>query len=204
MTDPTRFINYWGYLAIFFIVTFGNAGVPVPEETALGVAGYMVWRGQLWLPAVLVVGVVSAVVGDNLGYWVGRRFGRGALLRYARWVLGHPERLERMQAFIARRGPLAVFLARFVPGLRAMAGPLAGASGLPFAPFFAANVLGAVIYVPLAVAAGYAVGYGLGGYVERLRAMVGELERLVWAAALGIGILVVGWHVLQALRVRRR
>ena len=116
MPDLTQLLGHWGYVALFVVVVLGNVGVPLPEETVLAVAGYLVWRGDMRLPVVLVVGVVSAVAGDNLGYWVGRRFGRNALPRYARWVLGHPERLSTMEDFIERRGPFAVFVARFIPG----------------------------------------------------------------------------------------
>lgn len=110
MSDLHQFVGHWGYAAIFVVVVLGNVGLPVPEETILALAGYLVWRGKLRLSLVLVVGIVSAVVGDNIGYWLGRRYGQTALPRYARWVLGHPERLETMKAFVARRGPLAVFL----------------------------------------------------------------------------------------------
>lgn len=204
MSNLSELIGHWGYAAIFVIQMFGNAGVPAPEETVLGVAGYLVWRGQLKLPAVLAVAIAGAVLGDNLGYWLGRRFGREALLRYAHWVLGRRDRVERMQAFVVRRGALAVFLARFVPGVRTMAGPLAGASGVPFLSFLTANILGAAIWVPVGVGAGYAVGYGFGEYVERLRRTVGEVERLVLVLALLAVAALIAWHVAQALRARSR
>ena len=203
MTNLPNLIGLWGYPAIFLVVVLGNAGLPVPEETILGVAGYMVWKGRLSLSVVLVVGVVSAVVGDNIGYWVGRRWGQARMTRYAHWALGHPERLDSMRSFVARRGPLAVFLARFIPGVRFMAGPLAGSLGLRFAPFFAANVLGAVIYVPVAVGLGYAVGYGLGEYVERLRRVVGDVERALLIGVLLGALAVLGWRTLRTLRERK-
>ena len=146
--DPVDLIAHWGYLALFLLVVLGNIGLPVPEETILVLAGYMCWRGELHLLVVLVIGIVSAVGGDNIGYWVGHRYGRGSLERHASWLLGHPRRLTMMQDFVARRGVLAVFIARFVPGLRFMAGPLAGALGMPFPRFFGANMLGALTYVP--------------------------------------------------------
>src|SRR6266536_1245886 len=146
--NPEMAVSHWGYAAVFVLVILGNAGVPVPEETVLVVAGFLVWRGQMRLDLVLAVGIVSAVLGDNLGYWAGRRFGRGALVRHAHWILGHPERLGAMQRFVKRRGALAVFVARFVPGLRFTAGPLAGALGLGAWSFLAGNVLGAAVYVP--------------------------------------------------------
>jgi len=199
MTDLPQLIGHWGYAAIVVVVVLGNIGVPLPEETVLALAGYLVWRGDMRLSAVLVVGIVSAVAGDNLGYWLGRRYGRTALPRYARWVLGHPERLASMEGFVARRGPFAVFAARFIPGIRFMAGPLAGGLGMRSGAFFAANVLGAMVYVPVAVAAGYAIGYGLGEYVERLRWVVGQVERAVLAVALLGALALIGWRVVHAL-----
>jgi membrane protein DedA with SNARE-associated domain len=199
MSDLPGLIGHWGYAAIFVVVVLGNIGVPLPEETVLALAGYLVWRGDMRLSAVLVVGIVSAVAGDNLGYRLGRRYGRTALPRYARWVLGHPERLASMEDFVARRGAFAVFVARFIPGIRFMAGPLAGGLGMRAGTFFAANVLGAVVYVPVAVAAGYAIGYGLGEYVERLRWVMGQVERIVLAVALLGALGLIGWRVVHAL-----
>ena len=204
MSDLPELIGHWGYIAIFVVVILGNIGLPLPEETVLAVAGYLVWRGDLNLGAVLVVGVVSAVTGDNLGYWLGRRYGRKALPRYARWVLGHPERLQSMEAFIERRGPFAVFVARFIPGIRFMAGPMAGGLGLRFGPFFGANVLGALVYVPVAVAGGYLFGYGLGEYLERARRVVGQVEYLVLLVALLSAVGLIAWRVIQGVRHRGR
>ena len=202
MSDLPELIGHWGYIAIFVVVILGNVGLPLPEETVLAVAGYLVWRGELNLGAVLVVGVVSAVTGDNLGYWLGRRYGRKALPRYARWVLGHPERLQSMEAFVERRGPFAVFVARFIPGIRFMAGPLAGGLGLRFLPFLTANVLGALVYVPVAVAGGYVLGLGLGKYVEYARRFAGQVEYLVLFVALMSAVALIAWRVVQGLRQR--
>jgi membrane protein DedA with SNARE-associated domain len=202
VNDLHQFVGHWGYPAIFVVVILGNVGLPVPEETILALAGYLVWRGQLSMSLVLAVAIVSAVVGDNIGYWLGRRYGQTALPRYARWVLGHPERLERMKTFVARRGVVAVFVARFVPGVRFTAGPLAGALGLPFSSFLLANVAGAVLYVPVVVGAGYAVGYGFGSYVEHLRYVVGEVERIVLLVVLVGVLLFVALRIVHAVYPR--
>ena len=136
----TRFITDWGDLGIFLVVVLGNLGLPVPEETVLALAGYLVWSGRLQLVPVLLVGIGSAVAGDNLGYWLGRRYGRAPIERYARWLLT-PARVAAAEGFIRRYGALAVGAARFVGGTRFLAGPLAGAVGLPFRRFVTGNVL---------------------------------------------------------------
>ena len=204
MPDLSELIGHWGYPAIFLVVVLGNIGLPIPEETILALAGYLVWRGRLRLPAVLLIGIISAAAGDNLGYWLGRRYGRAAVERYGRRILLTPDRLESVWRFVTRHGPLGVFAARFIPGFRTMAGPLAGAAGLPVLSFVTANLLGAAIYVPYAVGIGYAVGYGLGDYVERLRRVVGEVEHVVLIAAAAGTVAILGWRALRTVRTRRR
>jgi membrane protein DedA with SNARE-associated domain len=178
--DPSHLFQHLGYAAILVIVLLGNAGVPAPEESVLVLGGYLAWHGRLHLPLVILVGVVSASLGDNLGFWAGRHYGRRAVARLPL----PPARLAQAQALIARHGARAVFAARFVPGLRTVAGPLAGAGGLSPLRFFAVNILGAICYVPWPVLVGYGVGYGLGGWIERLRRALGLKEDLALFAAI--------------------
>ena len=196
-------IAHWGYLAIFVFVLAGNIGVPVPENSVLWVAGFFVWKGRLSLPLVLLVGIGAAVVGDNLGYWLGRRYGQRVVDRYGRTVWLPPHRLERMRRFVQRYGPWAVFLARFVTGLRFMAGPLAGSLGLPPRAFFLANVLGALCYVPIMVGAGYAVGYGFRRYLRGVLLEENWLENVLLLGAVGLLLLVLAYHAVQHVRRRR-
>ena len=203
MPDLGHLIEHWGYLAIVVFVILGNLGVPVPEESILVLAGYLVWQGDLRLPLILLVGILSAIVGDNLGYWIGRRYGQEAIARYGRWVLLTPARLEATRRFVTRYGAFGVFAARFIVGLRFMAGPLAGSTGLPPLAFVAANVLGAVVYVPTMVAAGYGVAYGLGDYLKRFERIVGKVEHVVLIGAIIGTLAFLGWRALRAARDRR-
>jgi membrane protein DedA with SNARE-associated domain len=204
MPDLTELINHWGYLAIFLVVVLGNLGLFVSEETILALAGYLVWRRTLRLPLVLAVGVASAIVGDNMGYWIGRRYGQSYLERYGHWALGGPGRLESMRRVVTRYGAAGVFAARFIAGLRFLAGPLAGATGMRPARFVVANALGALVYVPVVVAAGYALGYGLGAYVERFRKDVGEVEHLVLILVVLGSLFVLGRRVLRVRSGQRK
>jgi len=198
MPELRQLIEHWGYLAICAAILLGNLRVPVPEESTLVLAGYFVRQGDLRFPTVLLVGIASAIVGDNLGYWIGRRYGQEALQRFGHWVLLTPERLEGTRRFVTRYGGLGVFSARFVTGLRFMAGPLAGSTGLRLLTFLAANTLGALIYVPAMVAAGYCAAYGLGVYLTRF----GRVERLILIGPAIGGVAFLGWRVLQATRAR--
>lgn len=145
----------------------------------------------------------SAVVGDNIGYWIGRRYGAPVVKRHARWALRRPERVAAARGFLARYGPLAVFAARFLVGLRFLGGPLAGAFGLRILPFAVANLLEAAVFVPFAVGIGYAVGYGLGDHLERVRhvAEQGGIILLAGAAIVMVFLLIEG--ALRMLMIGR-
>jgi membrane protein DedA with SNARE-associated domain len=192
----TLFVQHWGYAAVLASVLLGSIGLPVPEESILMMAGYLVWRGDLRLPLVVVIGIVGASLGDNLGYWVGRRYGASVLRRYAARSWLRPATLEASQRFLLTHGAPAIFVARFVPGLRFAAGPVSGIAGMPAASFFIANILGAICYVPIVVCIGYAIGRGAGPRLEHLRAAGVAIEHIVLLAA------IVGTLVALLIRAR--
>jgi len=194
--DLSGILEHWRYPAIFAAVILGNVGLPIPEETVLALGGFLAERRELHMPTVIAVGVFAAIVGDNIGYWLGRRYGREALERYGRYIWVRADRLERVSVFMARYGAFAVFAARFVAGARFLAGPVAGAMGMGPRTFIVANTLGALVYVPYAVGLGYAVSYGAGGVIERF---VGRAEPVVVAA---IALLTLAFIVRRLLRAR--
>lgn len=203
MPALTPLIEHWGYLAIFGFVILGNLGLPAPEESILILAGYLVRQGDLRLPLVLLVGILSAIAGDNLGYWIGRRYGQAAVARYGRWVRLTPTRLDAARRFVTRYGAFGVFAARFIAGIRFMAGPLAGSTGLPPLAFVTANSLGAALYVPTMVAAGYGVAYGLGDYLKRFERVMGRVEHVVLLGAIIGTVALLALRALRAGRGRR-
>jgi membrane-associated protein len=198
MPDLSELLAHWGYLGIFVVVILGNVGLPVPEESVLALAGYLVHEGQMRLPLTLAVGIFSAAAGDNVGYWIGRRLGRPAIDRYGARVGITHERMDAIARFVARYGAPGVFAARFIPGVRVMAGPLAGAGGLPALHFTAANFLGALLYVPYAVGIGYALAYGLGPWLHRAERVVGKLEHVA------LLLIALAALLLLARRLARR
>ena len=192
--DPASLVQHWGYAAVFAVVILGNVGLPVPEETVLLLAGFLVWDGQLSLFWVLVVGITAAVIGDGLGYWLGRRIGPRLFERYGPVVGITPDRLEKLKDFVRRRGAFGVFIARFFPGLRSAAGPMAGMLGVPFPIFAAANVAGAVIYVPLAVIVGYGFSQVLSTILVRFERSIAPLEHVFLFLIIVAPIVIVLWR----------
>jgi membrane protein DedA with SNARE-associated domain len=188
--DAGHLIEHWGYSAVFAAVILGNLGLPVPEEGILVLAGYLVWTRQLRLSSVLILGVLAAIIGDNVGYWFGRRYGQTTIQRYGHRILVTPAKLEKAKRFVTRFGSYGVFFARFVPGLRFMAGPLAGSLALPFPRFFMANSLGASAYVPICVATGYLLGPSINDTAKNMATLIGRVEHFALAVLVFVAILI--------------
>ncbi len=161
LLNPAHIVDWlanWGYLGIFICVFVGNLGIPVPEETVMLVAGFLAGRGILDLRVVYMVCVLSAVTGDCCGFLVGRHGGQRIVARLITRFATMRHRYERLQFFFHTHGSKAVFMARFIAGVRFMAGPMAGAAGMPFLRFLGWNLLGAIVWCTTVVTIGYLVG----------------------------------------------
>ena len=154
-------IEHYGYLVVFFGVMLESTGVPLPGETILLAAGVLVQRGHLDLGDAIVFGILGAVIGDQIGYWVGREGGRPFILRWGRYAFITPEKLARVEAFFVRHGGKAVFLARFFSGFRVLGALVAGMSRMPWRYFILYNALGGATWATAVVLVGYLVGGSL-------------------------------------------
>lgn len=150
----------FGYLGVAVGVFLESAGVPVPGETALLAAAFGAARGALTLHWVIATAALASMLGDNLGFALGRRLGRGWLERHGRRVLLTPERLAQVDHFFARHGAPAVAIARFVTGVRVVAALAAGTSQMAWRTFLLWNVVGATLWATAVGLVGYAVGRG--------------------------------------------
>jgi membrane protein DedA with SNARE-associated domain/membrane-associated phospholipid phosphatase len=189
-------IEHYGYLVVLFGVMLESTGVPLPGETILLAAGVLVQRGHLDLGDTIAFGILGAVVGDQIGYWVGREGGRPFVLRWGRYLLITPERLARAEAFFARHGGKAVFLARFFSGLRVFGALVAGISRMRWAMFLLYNALGGAVWATAVVLVGY--------FLSSSFALV---ERWLGGATLVLAALValaVGFYVAYRWAVRNR
>jgi len=135
-----------GYFALFGLLFAESSGLPVPGETALLAAGVLAGAGHLSLWTVIVVAIGAAILGDNLGFAIGRRGGRRLLLRPGRMARWRWRSLTRAERFFARHGHRAVFLARWVPVARYLTPLTAGAALMPWRRFLAYNFAGALAW----------------------------------------------------------
>ena len=152
-------VHDYGLIALFVLVMLESGGLPLPGETALIAASIFASRGHLPIAAVIAVAAAAAIIGDNLGYWVGRTGGRRLLERWrllARWsgrVLPWSER------FFVRHGAKTVFIGRFVSILRVTAAWMAGVSRMEWWRFLAWNAAGGICWALLVGLLAYYVGH---------------------------------------------
>ncbi len=154
--DLLHLLATYGYWAVLVFIAIESTGIPFPGETMLLVAAiYAGTTHQLSIPLVIVAAASGAILGDNLGFWVGREGGFRLLRRYGRYIRLDERKLKLGQYLFLKHGGKVVFFGRFVAVLRAWAAFLAGTNRMRWPGFLLFNALGGIVWATL---------YGLGGY----------------------------------------
>lgn len=175
---------HWGYLALVAAILGEDAGLPLPGETVLMFASFLAHKtGQLSLALIVVLGITAAVMGDNLGFAAGRWLGP-RLLRWLRNNFNLGEDIAVASDQIRRHGPATIFWARYIFGLRTIAGPVAGALEMRWKTFLLYNALGAATWVTTIALIGYL-------FAQTFHSLLDYFEKGSWAIALCI--FVVGY-----------
>ncbi|HEV3284492.1 MAG TPA: DedA family protein [Solirubrobacteraceae bacterium] len=182
-----------GYPLLFLIVMGESAGVPLPGETALITGAVLASKGKLQIEVVIVLAAAAAIVGDNIGYLIGRKGGRWLLERPGRFERHRREVLEMGEPFFERHGPKAVFFGRFILGLRTWASWLAGATRMHWRSFVVWNALGGICWATAIGLLAYVLGHAAGNVVETFGIF-----------GLVAGVLAIGGGFIAARRHRRR
>jgi membrane protein DedA with SNARE-associated domain len=174
-----------GYWTLAVTLLLENAGIPLPGETMLLFASFLAYQHhELNLALIILVGTAACTLGDNLGYWVGFHGGRPLLHRYQKVFRVSDEKIARGEKLFESFGAAAVFFARFVFGMRVIAGPLAGVLLMRWRRFVLYNFLGAAVWVTVIAS----VGYLFGQHWHRLLRIVGRANAIVFVLAVAIMI----------------
>lgn len=147
-----------GLPALFALVLGESAGLPLPGETALIASGGLAADGQVSLLAVIVVAASAAIIGDMIGYWIGRRGGRKLLLREGRFSGHRRAAVAKADRYFEKYGVVTVFFARFIPGVRVVGALCAGATEMRWRTFAIANALGCITWAATVSSIAYAAG----------------------------------------------
>jgi membrane protein DedA with SNARE-associated domain len=188
--DLLHFLSTYGYWAVLLFIAIESTGIPFPGETMLLIAAtYAGSTHRLSIPLVIVAAASGAILGDNIGFWVGREGGFRLLRRYGRYIRLDERKLKLGLYLFRKHGGKVVFFGRFVAVLRAWAAFLAGTNRMPWSPFLLFNALGGIVWATV---------YGLGGYflgknINRLEGPIGTIS-IVLAALIIIASLVFVWR----------
>ena len=176
LSNIPEFISTYGCWAVALIVTLESMGVPLPGETmVIALSIYAAKTGQTHIAAVIGAVAAGAILGDNIGYWIGRKFGYPLVVRYGRFLRLTEPRIKLGQYLFLRYGGRIVFLGRFVAAIRTFGALLAGINCMDWRRFLVANAAGGITWATV---------YGLGGYLvgDQIPDLLGPVGIALFAA----------------------
>jgi membrane protein DedA with SNARE-associated domain len=192
-------LNTFGYPAVALFILIESMGVPFPGETMLLLASFSAALDQkLQIPLVILAASLGAIVGDNLGYLIGRTGGYSFVKRFGRYLFLKPEHLEKAEQFFRKHGDKTVFFGRFIALLRAWAAFLAGLNRMRWRSFLFYNAAGGIVW---------SIVYGcLGFYAGKLfHDNFGAVEHLAGLLSwLGALLVIIGLVIYLIVRARRK
>ena len=189
-----QFLQNHGYLTVFFGLLLEYLGLPIPGELILLFFGALVYWGKLQLSVVLVTGLAAVLLGDHFWYFAGRRGGKKWLRWFCRATLGSAQCMSRTEYFFQRYGTASLLFAKFVPGFRTFAMPMAGMTGVPYRRFLVFDLMGSLFWLAGTVSLGMLMATQLRGTVARIQRLGGALTLILILVAL----------IVLILRLRKR
>ena len=186
-----------GYAAVFALIAIETMGIPVPGETALIAAALLAHDGQMEIVPLVAIAAAAAIIGDNVGFAIGRHGGRRLFLHPGPFYERRLKVIEYGEPFFEKHGPKAVFLGRWVSGLRIASAWLAGMNKMSWPTFLFWNALGGICW---AVGIGLAV-YALGDIAEKVITVAGPIAAGVTVVAI---VAFVVWRRRASKQYRAR
>lgn len=185
IVNVSELVETFGYPLLFAAVMAESSGVPVPGETGLITAALLASRGRMHIELVIPIAALGAIVGDNIGYTIGRKGGRWLLERPGRFQAHRRQALDLGEPFFEKHGPKAVFFGRFILGLRVWASWLAGATKMRWRSFFFWNALGGICWATAIGLIAYFLGSAASNAIEAF-GIYGLVAVVLGALALGV------------------
>jgi membrane protein DedA with SNARE-associated domain len=193
LASKEPFVRDYGLVAVSAILTLESIGFPLPGESVLMFGSILAERGEMSFPGLLFFAWIGSVVGDNIGYLIGRSLGRKLVLQHGQMIGLNANRLEQIEAVFQRYGPVTVAFARFFNVLRQLNGVVAGTLRMNWWAFLLCNALGCVLWV---------LAWGLGGFY--LAEHVSEIKRFVDGLGLIGAALIIGGLIILLVHHARR
>ena len=200
----SNLLGMYGYYAVTFFVLIESSGIPFPGETMLLLAAFTAGadpQQHLSIPLVIACAALGAIIGDNLGYYVGRTAGRALVLRFGKYLFLKQSHLDRAEQFFAQHGSKTVFFGRFIAVLRAWAAFLAGLNHMRWRVFLFYNAAGGFLWATIFGSLGYFAGRFLHDNFDQVSKIASKVSL---AGAIAIIVAVVAVIVIVNLVRARR
>ncbi|HLZ63861.1 MAG TPA: DedA family protein [Ktedonosporobacter sp.] len=196
-------LGSFGYPAVLLFVMIESLGVPFPGETMLLLASFSAATNpRLQIPIVIACAALGAIVGDNIGYYIGLKGGRPFVARFGRYFFVKPEHLDYAEKFFAKHGNKTVFLGRFTAILRTWAAFLAGVNHMPWRAFLIYNAAGGIIWATIYGILGFVAGNVFKNNFPRVEQIASQVS---WVTlSLAIVIVVAAIIFWRARRSRQK
>jgi membrane protein DedA with SNARE-associated domain len=163
-----QWIVQYGYAGIFWLLVFGIIGLPIPDETLLTFAGYLVYKGQMRFSIAFLTAFCGSMCGITISYWVGRILGMRLIHRYGKYVHFTQEKLDRVHNWFHRIGHWTLTFGYFIPGVRHFTAYAAGIADMSYPEFARFAYSGAFIWSLTFISLGYFFGEQWNWIVQKL------------------------------------
>jgi membrane protein DedA with SNARE-associated domain len=191
MESVLGWVAHYGYVGIFALLMLGIVGLPVPDETMLMFAGYLIFRHELEPLPTFAAGFLGSICGITVSYAIGRLLGLYVVARLGHFLHIKPAQLDQVRAWYERKGKYGLVIGYFIPGIRHLAAYVAGSSRLPLSVFATYAYFGGLLWSGTFIS----IGYGLGDEWQQMSASIHRY--LLLGAAIAASVIAIGFLLIH-------
>lgn len=188
-------ISKYGYIALFGLLMFGIIGIPVPDETLLAFAGFMIHRGDLHFIPTILASFLGSITGITISYLIGRSFGLMILHKYGKYVHIDNDKIEKAHKWFEKSGRWSLPIGYFIPGIRHITALIAGSSKLEYPVFSIFAYSGGLLWTLTFILTGFFVG-------ENWRKALDTVESHVKIIIILLAALIIFYLVFRYIKKR--
>lgn len=189
-------VDQFGIVGIFIMTFLESTFAPIPSEMTMLPAGYLVQQGKMDLFSVLVASILGTIGGAYFNYWLARKFGRGLFLRYGKYFLMTPEKLQKLEVFFFSHGSISTFTGRLIPGIRHYISFPAGLAQMDVKKFVIYTALGGALWMSVLLTLGY--------YIGKHQELAAKYLPMIKLGIIGfVAVIILGYIVRNKIRAKR-
>ncbi|HEY2516470.1 MAG TPA: DedA family protein [Polyangiaceae bacterium] len=195
-------VRDWHYLGVFLLMAMESSILPVPSEVVIPPAAYWASQGEMSMPGVVIAGTLGSFVGAIIMYGVSRALGRPLMIRYGKFVMVSPDKLEKAERFLDRYETGGVFFARLLPVIRHLIGIPAGIVRMPFGKYCAMTVIGSAVWCTVLAVFGQQVLGDNPKLLDNPEELIGTLKHKSLSIVLAVVVLTIAY--IAVVRMTRK